>query len=383
MNPNLAQKIADEVMNGLGYNINVMNQHGIIVGSGNKDRIGNFHEVAMAVLKSHKILEVTEKESDSLIGVQAGINLPILDDNGYAMGVIGITGDPDKIRNLGKLVKMAAELIINQDKKIKNFYDYMNDKNLLVSTLISESTLVSQKELLQWGERIGFDLELPRVACIFLQDPQSPYTSDQLLEYIKSSPLHTNQDISVVRSNNHILVFKVIENLTLSTVETTLHDYVDSITSISPPDVSFQVFVGSLHAGLSSYQLSYEDALTILENLPTNNQDNIFFSHRHVLPLVYNNLSTDYKIHVLDSYIHQIFLTFRNGMEAAMVTMQSILTSNNYEETAKELFLHKNTVLFRKNKLCECLGFNIKSNPEDAVLLRLIVHHYFKSKQTK
>lgn len=51
-----AQKIADEVMNSLGYNINVMNGCGIIIGSGNKERIGTFHETAMRTIRDCAIM---------------------------------------------------------------------------------------------------------------------------------------------------------------------------------------------------------------------------------------------------------------------------------------------------------------------------------------
>lgn len=122
----IAQKIADEVMNSLGYNINVMNENGIIIGSSSPQRIGTYHETAMKAISHCETCEVTEAEAEQLQGVRPGINMPIVDKQGGVIGVVGITGNPDAVRNIGKLVKMTAELIIEQQES-------MNEIKLLSS----------------------------------------------------------------------------------------------------------------------------------------------------------------------------------------------------------------------------------------------------------
>lgn len=42
----IAQKIVLEMMNVIPYNINVMDENGVIIGSGDIRRIGNIHEGA-------------------------------------------------------------------------------------------------------------------------------------------------------------------------------------------------------------------------------------------------------------------------------------------------------------------------------------------------
>lgn len=50
----IAQKIVEEMMNVLPYNINVMNERGIIIGSGEHDRIGHIHEGSLEVIKLNR-----------------------------------------------------------------------------------------------------------------------------------------------------------------------------------------------------------------------------------------------------------------------------------------------------------------------------------------
>jgi carbohydrate diacid regulator len=113
LNKQLAQEIVDRTMGIIGKNINIMDNRGVIIGSGDEKRIDDIHEGAIIVIKQGTGFEITDEEARSLHGVRPGINLPISFD-GKILGVIGITGSPDEIRSFGELVRMAAELSLQQ-----------------------------------------------------------------------------------------------------------------------------------------------------------------------------------------------------------------------------------------------------------------------------
>lgn len=48
---NNAQRIADRIMEIVPYNINIMNQKGEIIASGDKGRIGSVHQGAVKVIE--------------------------------------------------------------------------------------------------------------------------------------------------------------------------------------------------------------------------------------------------------------------------------------------------------------------------------------------
>src|SRR4051812_14949332 len=113
LDQSLATEIVNRTMKIIKRNINVMNENGVIIGSGDQTRIDSFHEGAIRVIETQSGFEISELEAEQLHGVKAGINLPI-NDHDKVVGVIGITGPPDEIRNYGELVKMAAEMILQQ-----------------------------------------------------------------------------------------------------------------------------------------------------------------------------------------------------------------------------------------------------------------------------
>jgi carbohydrate diacid regulator len=108
----IAQKIAKEMMKVIPYNINVMDERGVILGSGDPARIGTLHEGARKAIATGAINEVYN-EGD---GMRPGVNEPIL-MNGSIIGVVGITGHPDEVRPFSKLLKVTVVLLIEQESQ--------------------------------------------------------------------------------------------------------------------------------------------------------------------------------------------------------------------------------------------------------------------------
>jgi len=114
----IAQKIVSEMMAVVPYNINVMDENGVIIGSGDINRIGNVHEGAIKAIDSQLINEVYEEDRR----MRPGVNEPII-INESVVGVIGITGHPDEVRRFSRLVRVTAVLLIEQaknDEEIQN-----------------------------------------------------------------------------------------------------------------------------------------------------------------------------------------------------------------------------------------------------------------------
>ena len=81
----LAERIIDKLVGCTDYNINIMNEKGIIVASKDKSRIGTFHEVAFEIVS--KGLDYKEVEAeDTFLSVKPGINMALE----YKKKIIGV-----------------------------------------------------------------------------------------------------------------------------------------------------------------------------------------------------------------------------------------------------------------------------------------------------
>jgi carbohydrate diacid regulator len=107
----LAQRVVDQVIPSLTYNVNVMDARGRIIGSADKARVGTIHAGAKEALRRNKPVVIHRGEESP--GTKPGVNIPLyLDDR--AVGVVGITGDPDEVETTAKVLVLTIELLIRQ-----------------------------------------------------------------------------------------------------------------------------------------------------------------------------------------------------------------------------------------------------------------------------
>ena len=114
----MAQDIVARTMRIIDTNINVMDARGRIIGSGDRERIGELHEGALLVLSQGRVVDIDDAVARHLHGVRQGINLPLRLE-GEIVGVIGLTGEPENLRKYGELVCMTAEMMLEQSRLIE------------------------------------------------------------------------------------------------------------------------------------------------------------------------------------------------------------------------------------------------------------------------
>ncbi|MFD0905465.1 CdaR family transcriptional regulator [Actinomadura sediminis] len=108
-----AQAIVDEIMRRLGRNVNLMDGRGVIIASGERDRVGGVHDGAVRVLRSGAPVAVTGAQARRMRGTRAGVNLPVRIGAEIA-GVVGVTGEPREVGDLAEAVALMTELMITQ-----------------------------------------------------------------------------------------------------------------------------------------------------------------------------------------------------------------------------------------------------------------------------
>lgn len=108
-----AQAIVDEIMRRLGRNVNLMDGKGVIIASGDRNRIDETHDGALRVLRTRAPLAVTGAEARRMRGTRAGVNLPVRID-AEIVGVVGVTGEPDDVADMAGAVALMTELMITQ-----------------------------------------------------------------------------------------------------------------------------------------------------------------------------------------------------------------------------------------------------------------------------
>lgn len=137
----LAQEIVNAAMERIPYNVNIMNEHGYIIASGNHDRINTLHVGALQAIEERKILPM-----DASFGPhgQPGVNMPLF-YGGEVIGVIGITGNPQTVTPLASLLQATAELLLHQSEINRQQNSHHDQLNRFLNQWIKIKTDIMQR----------------------------------------------------------------------------------------------------------------------------------------------------------------------------------------------------------------------------------------------
>jgi carbohydrate diacid regulator len=160
----LAQDIVARTMRIIPFNVNVMDAHGVILASGDAARVGELHDGALLALAKRATVEVDAASSRLMHGAKPGINLPLV-VGGRLCGAVGLSGEPAAVRQFGELVRLTAEMILEQASLAGELQRDSRYREAFVLNLIRPDA-GTRPDLDAWGRRLGVDLR--RMQVVFL-----------------------------------------------------------------------------------------------------------------------------------------------------------------------------------------------------------------------
>jgi carbohydrate diacid regulator len=162
----LAQEIAGDTSEIIGFNVLITDRDGIVIGSGDRGRVGSFHEASVDVVRTMRPATHNAAQARDLRGVRPGITLPIVLD-GTALGTVGITGSPAQVRRFGLVVKRQTEILLRESVVLRSRLLRERALEDLVRDVAYFDAEVVEPELIAYrAAELGYDLGVPRVAVV-------------------------------------------------------------------------------------------------------------------------------------------------------------------------------------------------------------------------
>lgn len=336
----LAQKIVGRTMEIIDCNINVMNEKGVIIGSGDKNRMDQIHEGALMVLKNGSSYEITQQQADTLRGAKPGVNLPIF-FNGEIVGVVGLTGLPDQIRNYGKLVRMAAEMIFQEMILIEEIqWDERLKEELVHQLLQQEEPLDSL--FFERANRFNINLYLPRMALIIKTENRH-----EVMKVVKK--YIANNDLYAMLPDG-VVILKSIGAGSASSYAEQLEKQLRA--SVCP----YKLSAGSVQADFKGLHTSYQQAKDTLSVGSKLHQEADFYCYSdYQIPVLLRQRAGFQENHDLLQYYEK--LKEYDKKKELIETLTIYIEENGEGSTAaKKLFIHRNTLSYRLDKIQDITG---------------------------
>lgn len=359
----LAEKFVKKAANYTEYNINIMNERGIIIASSDSTRVGSFHEVAYQIIKADKdIVEVVS--ADGFQGGRTGINMALLLHKEKA-GVLGITGDPEEIRGIAQILKMSLETMLEYEEQNKKNYQQQSVRTRFMDGLLYQEEADSEGELSAVSEQLGYDPHLRRIPILVTFD--RPADAYQLLEQLHKRMLLGAQDISAVTRSNNIIIYRSFKNQSFNEYKYQIGSFLDALGAcFAERELTCEYFVGSFQERYRHYRKGFTHC-TWLKHHCKSQPGEVRFFYDHI---------GDYMRSLASGYeLNRIFACVADQIEeerkASVIELAETLHRNNYNlnESSKELFIHKNTLIFRYNKVKDQFNINPMQSMADREFL--------------
>lgn len=345
-----AQKFIEQVTQYTDYNINIMNENGVIIASRNPERVGTFHEVAHRIVTGTEDMVVTTTENE-YPGVLPGINMVIMLD-GKREGVVGITGVPEEVKPVALITKMAVESMLKYDRQEEAQRQRFTRKDRFFS-LLTQVEHTDSQELRTLAKDLGYSESLCRIPILCHVRKTN---SNSLLGIIKSNKNHSSEDISFALDESHLLVFKTVQADFLSDAgRTDVESYLKTpLKLIDANGIDCAFYVGTLQTSFSQYYYSYRHCKWLEEHSESRNR--IIYFYDKIDSYLADIVPQSELQHMFNIYAKQCDERFI--LEFSEVVQVLIAKNYNLVNAAKLLGVHKNTLIYRLKKIKSTLGLN-------------------------
>ncbi len=359
MSNRLFQNVIQQMKDVIGRNIGVIDENGIVIAASEFGRVGE---------SKQRVKEELSFSSDFM--VDGGYTYRFINSAGKNECVAFVEGDDLHASKMSEILAIALG-------NIKSLYDEKYDKVSFIKNIILDNILPS--DIYIKSNELHFSEELRAVIVLKFQgtSPLPPY------EIVMNHIVDKSKDYVIGISEQDIVIVKEV---TPETSTEDLEEYAKEMIATFSKDYSVKLLVGisSIVENLKDLARAYKEARISLE------VGKVFDIERPIM--CYDNLGIGRLIYQLPTTLCEIFLgeVFKKGSlesldRETLMTVQSFFENNlNVSETSRKLFVHRNTLVYRLEKIRKLTGLDLREF-DHAVTFKvaLMVKKYLTSKPTK
>ncbi|GAB7386996.1 sugar diacid recognition domain-containing protein [Bacillaceae bacterium] len=374
----LAQPIVQQIMQATDYNINIMNREGVIVASSDPVRINQVHQGALEVIRlgREKVIEVDAAKE--LPGTKPGVNLPLEFDK-EIVGTVGVTGDPAEVYPVARIVKVTVEALLQQ----RYLSDQLRYRQKAVEDWVFDLINPNYKDEGELEKRSHFlkiDVNIPSVLLIVdIENMKhghsfswSTYEEERKKEarvlQIFSAYGWTPQFTVYLEKGRFILALPAAKNESPETWKATAENLQEKLA-----EEGFAGWIGISYEnrGVKGYRMSYREAVQSLELLyALKPQKRV----AHIADWGFIWLLANVPLEIRGTYLRRVLQNKPPLDSELKATLETFLAcEQNVGLTAEKLHIHRNTLLYRLDKIKQLWGLDPRRFSDAVTLLLLLL----------
>lgn len=352
------------------YCIHIIDLSGVTLAGSKSDCIGLFHAAAYKIIAEQ--LDQLETTDDGGLSDEASIYMPLKYQEKTA-GVIRISGRKETVRLVAPVVRKSVELMIECEfGKTASCFRKGAKEQLLNYFLYLEPDSANLPRLYELMESMGYHRNLPRIPVLLSSESALP---QQIFDTVKKRFPMSSQDIAAIDDKgNFILFLSYSESLDgfFENYRFYVEDFLkEFLLRCHAHNMPVYIYTGPMLISPDNYKYGYEITLWLKETFHAPQACIYFYEHideyfKSKLPLI---------------ELHKIFevfsMNYPSEFSEQLLNHMEALHENNYnfQQSSRQLFIHKNTFSFRLSKIRERLGADPIQNLRDRELIEYLCYY--------
>ena len=309
------------------------------------ERVGNF-------LRGNECQEIME-ELERDFGL---FSIYIDDEPGYVLALQGRGAD----------ISVVGKLGVSQMLNLVQAYRERLDRNHFIQNLILDNMLLV--DIYSQAKKMRILNEQRRV--VYIVEPKNE-GENLILETLQGLFTAGKRDFVTAVDESHVILVKELGNGEDYPEVQQLAKVIADTLSMEAM-VSIRISYGTIIDELKGVSRSYKEASMALE------VGRVFYGERNVL--AYNELGIGRLIHQLPKSLCEMFLSeVLEGNATELFDDEELITvytffdnSLNISETARQLYVHRNTLVYRLEKIQKRTGLDVRVF-EDALTFKIAI----------
>ncbi|WP_371380978.1 CdaR family transcriptional regulator [Sporomusa aerivorans] len=379
----LARHIVDNIMPLVQQNINIMDSSGLIIGSGESNRLNTYHQGAMEVIRSGKAIEIYPENLEQYPGARPGLNWPIILGS-QVVGVVGVSGHPDAVRNTTKLVKMVTELILERESLVEEFRANLQLREQFLHMLLAEHCREHSAQIEKVAKLLRFKLDLPRLAAVvsvsvIVKNAFSQYGEHDLITSRARETLTQLLDASLLITAADLFFFVDDELIIFKhfTAEATVEDFKQWASALLKQldcerHRDLRLGMGSLAFSPFELRDSYKEAQFAQTKSQTGASVDSIYDFDTLIAFLIREPGAIHSCYALQCIKNRISTQIEVKYDMRNTVNMLLANNLNVSSAAKALYIHRNTLVFRLEKLKQLTGLCPGQSLNHAMLCRII-----------
>ena len=357
MSNKLFQGLIYQMREAVDREIGIIDDKGVVIACSQLSKIGSTHKDILDELSYNYETLVIGDYTYRPIGSHARIEY-----------IVFVEGTDDIAKSVSALLSVSFS-------NIKTLYDEKYDKTNFIKNIILDNILPG--DIYIKSKELRFDSEVNRVVILIRFMNAGDIIPYDVIQNMFPDKLHDyvinvgESDIVLVKELKSAHDSKTLESIARSIVDTVQSEFY----------LKVHIGIGSTVSNVKELARSYKDAQVALE------VGKVFDTEKNVIN--YESLGIGRLIYQLPTTLCEMFLqeVFKRGSlesldRETLTTIHAFFDNNlNVSETSRRLFVHRNTLVYRLEKIKKLTGLDLREF-EHAITFKvaLMVKKYLISK---